>query len=162
MRKHNLITILTTQFFILSLALSYTHAASNECRDDSLKCFYTNFDELYKKDYEYFWKILNDSAEKAIRCKNTTDTTDFIKLANITNNNVEFFEFINQRLEELCVNSSACFFKSLSKVDHKTANIIINKLKKPLFEDKKELDQVFKKYSSNLKYKFLSDIYFSK
>lgn len=112
-----------------------------DCSTNSidLSYFEYNFDDLYKKDYSNFWKILYNLLMDAERCNSIEATSKFLNLANITSINAEFNEFFAENIEKLCLNSPMCFHKA-NKTLNESVQIKLNMmLNNPIFIDRSSL-----------------------
>lgn len=146
---------------VILFIASSVFGASQLCADKNIKHLRQNFQGLYQNDYECFWEILNKSANAAVSCKNNKYILEFLELINInTGNNIEFEEFISEKLEELCIKKTECFFNALLMTNKNIRQVIISKLNNPIFHDKEEIDLIFRRASGSKRYSTLSELYF--
>jgi hypothetical protein len=98
-----------------------------------------NFDELYEKNYSYFWKILHSSIIEVNSCYSIEVTSKYLNLASLQSKNAEFNEFFAESIEKLCLSSPRCFHEA-NQTLHKSVQQKLNTmLNNPVFIDKDSL-----------------------
>ncbi len=127
-------------------------------RGETLVCLKKHSIELYSKNYELFWKILNNAAKKANACENKKDTADFLSIVQITRDG-ELAEFFNENIENLCVSNTKCFLEALMLLEPFDQDKIIYELCNPTFKKPSEITEVLSKFKTNSKYKRVIDLY---
>ena len=113
-----------------------------------------NFQDLYRTDYNKFWKIIRDSEKSVVDCNPLEKTAQFLSLARVKKGNAEFNEYFMAILERhLIKNNPNCFFQTLLVVDEKSQKVIIRDLKHPIYTDLNHIELVFNDYRKSEKYK---------
>ncbi len=135
---------------LLFLALSFSlhaEAKDHQCSGskDELRCVLRFHSSIYQENPEYFWRVLNQSRNKAESCNSVKATADFLRTAMLRNENAELQEFVSEGVETLCAKKPACFRRSLQLLDGKSRAAVREKLKNPLYFDTEELSCVTSK-----------------
>ena len=92
-----------------SLAIS----ASSTCPEVSdYGCLVKNSLQVYREDFEQWWKIFNHTAAKAKKCENLKDVTLFLRLWS-GNTDGEMAEGLASDTEEILTKNNQCFFEGL-------------------------------------------------
>lgn len=142
--------LLVISFFSSSCATGDVNSA-DLClgQNRSLSCLKENFDALYKKNYDLFFEILNESKKIAIKCDNFNKTADFLDLATVIKGNAEVSEFFSEALEKNLVGQKAsCFLKALSFCSGDAQKSVVDQLSNPIFLTKAQLIQAIKRKKS--------------
>ena len=131
---------------------------NNEKQLMNLGYLQRNFKQLYSSNYNQFWKILREASVSASECKATADTTRFLELARIDNNNAEFNEFFNEEIEHLAIRRTECFLSALHSADKETQTGVLKRLQHPLFVESTDLSRALKPFEQG-KYSGLVNLY---
>ena len=127
----------------------------------TLECLKKEFDELYRTDYKSFWDILNDAAKRVQNFRSIPDVVEFMELDSVIEGNVEVSEFFSEVIEKFCTSHPESCFEAIICLDKDSKKIIINRLRQPIFVNKNEIDSIFFRYKSSLKYKDVMNLYFN-
>lgn len=152
--------IIQVIFFSLLVELCMSNGVvMHKSETNDFQEFTKNFDKLYSSNYEQFWKILKQIEMGAWDCNNYEKTAEFLALANIFTGNVEFIEYRSENFEKLLIEKADCFFESLLLLEYKSRVNVITILRDPVFVEKAQIKEIFKKISEG-KYKDISSLYF--
>lgn len=149
---------------LVFLSPSVLANGSELCKGEqsTLNCLKENFDKLYNTDYNLFWDILHDTANKLRNNHNLSHITAFLGLVSIIRGNSEVSEFFSEVTEKLCVSNPTICLDALAMLDEKDMQLLIDRIGHPLYFSKEEIDQVFSRYRYLEKYKEISKLYFNK
>jgi len=101
--------VLLTLLIQPSLAFS----ASSTCPEVSdYGCLVKNSLQVYREDFEQWWKIYNHTAAKAKKCENFKDVTLFLRLWS-GDTDGEMAEGLASDTEEILTKNNRCFFEGL-------------------------------------------------
>lgn len=127
--------------------------------DATLNCLSKNFEKLYVTNYHGFWDILHKSAKKVQQCRSVSDVVPFLELVRLKSNNVEFNEFFSEKIENMCIKNSKCFFDALAAMKEEDQIEIMSRMRNPLFVDQTSITEAFLKHKNNAKYKKIVEMY---
>lgn len=65
----------------------------------TLKCLKSNFEEVYSKKYDLFWKILRQAGDSALTNRQETKIADFLDVASSIKGNSEVGEYFSEVAE---------------------------------------------------------------
>lgn len=130
-------------FLVLSFSLN-VEAQDHRCSGskDELQCVLKFHSSIYQENPEYFWRVLNQSRDKAESCSSIKATADFLRTATLRNESAELQEFVSEGIESLCAKKPVCFRKSLQLLDGRSRAAVRERLKNPLYLDAEELSCV--------------------
>lgn len=102
---------------LLLLALliqpTLTFSGSSTCPEvTDYECLVKNSLQVYREDFEQWWKIYNHSAAKAKTCRNFKEVTLFLRLWS-GDTDGEMAEGLASDTEEILTKNSRCFFEGL-------------------------------------------------
>lgn len=123
-------------------------ANENLCggKSANLNCLKENFSELYATNYDLFWDILHNAAQRLKVHQDISDVTAFMELSTVIKGNTEVTEFFSKVCEEFCVSSPGVCLEALIKLDEESKKSCLERLRNPIYLPKMEIDSVFEKY----------------
>jgi hypothetical protein len=138
--------IITVTIFVFTCSVMAN--GNNLCSGKSanLNCLKENFSELYSTNYNRFWNILHDAAQKLKVHKDISDVIAFMELSIVIKGNAEVTEFFSKICEEFCVSNPGLCLEALTRLNEDSRNSCLERLRNPIFLPKTEIDSVFKKY----------------
>jgi len=164
MKKNEVFSVKKIIYFSISLLIygvfSSQSYGANLCRGNeaTIGCLMEHAKELYSTNNQLFWDILNKASKRAQDCKSRSDVTRFMKIIRIKRDGV-FEEYFHEKMENLCVSNTKCFFNALISMTSDDQNKIIDLLLTPLFVDQSNITEAFHKIEGNKKYKRIVDRY---
>lgn len=147
--------------FIFSCSL-LTAQEKDLCKGENatLSCLKQNFIKLYSNDYEQFWNILHNAANKMQEHEKLSDVSTFMDLAVVIQGNAEVSEFFSEISEKFCVSNPTICLDALVSLDEKSRKAFMHMLRHPIYLSKMEIDHIFLKYRELKKYREIIQIYF--
>ena len=127
----------------------------------TIDCLMENAGKLYSTNNPLFWDILNKAAERAQDCKSPSDVTEFMRIVRIPRDGA-FAEYFHEKIENLCISNSNCFFEALASMSKHDQISIIGILLNPLFADQSKITEVFYKNKGVKKYEQVVEFYLQK
>ena len=124
----------------------------------TIECLMENAKELYSTNNSLFWDILNRAAKRAEDCESLSDVTRFMSLIRVQRDG-EFEEYFHEKVENLCISNSRCFFEALTSMASGDQTQIAYLLLNPLFIDRSKITETFYKNRDVKKYKQIVDFY---
>ena len=123
-----------------SLLLSVeAHDIEYSISASELQSVFQLYPTIYRESPEYFWMVLNQSRNRALRCTSVKEIEGFLQIVNLPSQGADLEEFISESVEKLCVKQQKCFNQAMSLLDGTTRRNVKRKLKTPLYFDVDEL-----------------------
>lgn len=115
-------------FLLITLLIqpNLAFSASNICPEVSdYLCLVKNSLQVYREDYNQWWKIYHYTADRAKKCKRVEDVTLFLRLWSGTTDG-EMAEGLSGDTEEILIKNTECFFEGLLGLPEQERNSIIS------------------------------------
>jgi len=133
------------------------HQVSVPCRNEkNLECLAKNYPELYNKDFELFFEILEVYALSINSKCDSTLGEKYLKFVAKESFDGEIGEFVCDTIEQAFVENPKCIIGILSKIndDYITKRIVFY-IQSTLFLTPEKSKQLIKKLKQNPQYRFL-------
>jgi hypothetical protein len=143
--------IIKTYIFPVIVCALFFLAVSTVCPAD--------LNQLYRTDYDVFWKQWREVQEKAMLCADHDATAKFLSNAIITLGNAEVGEANAESIEKLTLEEPRCFLESVQKLrPEEQTKIVKFFILRPLYHDEEELRKAMEKQWD--KYRGIKELYY--
>lgn len=131
-----------------------------EGENATLDCLKKNFKVLYQSNYELFWHIFDDAADRMHDYTTLEDIIDFIELVPIIKGGAHTGEAFGEECEKFLFSNPEIFFDAILSLDDTTKEAVIQYLRYSMTIPKSEMDNFILKYENDKKYNEIFEIYF--